>query len=139
MDDIFTTLIDEIFQLNGALLAAGDRIAATSGLSAARWQVLGRVADAPASVASIARGRGLRRQSVQETVARLERAGLVVRSPNPADLRAPLVAITDAGEAALARIEPVRSAWAASTPSAIPRAELEAALKTLQRLQRLIE
>jgi hypothetical protein len=36
-----TDLVLEVFRLNGRLLAAGDRLSKTVGLTSARWQVLG--------------------------------------------------------------------------------------------------
>ena len=84
-----TALVDEVFRLSDALTAAGDRLVAGEHLTAARGLTLGAVAHGPLSVAGIARRRGMRRQSAAESVAALERAGLVTRQPDPDDARAP--------------------------------------------------
>src|SRR5687768_12576510 len=60
-----TQIVLAVFRLNGDFLAAADEIAAPAGLTAARWQVLGAVLDAPRTVPEIARLMGLSRQGVQ--------------------------------------------------------------------------
>src|SRR5690349_11983762 len=92
--ELITALIDEVFQLNGKLLRAGDALSGEFGLTSARWQVLGAIGPDSATAAQIARRRGLRRQSVQEVVTRLRADGLVDVRPNPADRRAPLISLT---------------------------------------------
>ncbi|RDB45527.1 MarR family winged helix-turn-helix transcriptional regulator [Tsukamurella tyrosinosolvens] len=132
---LLTELVDEVFRVNAALLAEGDALAAGIGTTAAGWRVLGLLSDGAATVADIARRRGLRRQSVRETVERLERDGLVAREPNPADRRAPLVALTGRGGAALRDIEPARADWAARRSADLDPADLVAALRLLRRLR----
>ncbi|MBS4101632.1 MarR family winged helix-turn-helix transcriptional regulator [Tsukamurella paurometabola] len=132
---LLTELVDEVFRLGAVLLAEGDELAAGIGTTAAGWRVLGLLADGAATVADIARRRGLRRQSVRETVERLERDGLVVREPNTADRRAPLVALTDRGRAALRAVEPARADWAERRSAGLDPADLVAALRLLRRLR----
>jgi DNA-binding MarR family transcriptional regulator len=135
-DDAVTRLVDAVFAVNGAFTAQGDALVADFGLSAARWLILGALRDGPATIAAVARRRGLRRQSARESVERLERAGLVARAPNPADARAPLFALTAAGHDALTRIEPRRAAWARDLAAAL---EPEALATTLALLATLRE
>src|SRR5467141_3144788 len=63
-----TQLILDIFRLNGSLLAAGNELTRDLGLSSARWQVMGALAEGPLPAAQIARNMGLSRQSVQRLV-----------------------------------------------------------------------
>lgn len=130
-----TALVDEVFRLADAFAAAGDRLVAGEQLTAARWLTLGAVAHGPLSVASIARRRGMRRQSAAESVAALERAGLVTREPNPDDARAPLVHLTAEGRATLDRIRPVRLAWAEETARVSTPEELVATTDVLRRIR----
>ena len=67
------------------------------GQTTARWNVLSVLSDAPRSVASAARRLGLARQSVQRVADDLVAAGSLRREANPADARAPLLSLTDAG------------------------------------------
>lgn len=93
----------DVFQVNGALIALGDRLVAPLGLTSARWQVLGAVAQAPDGLptADIARNMGLARQSVQRVVDELAREGVLAFAPNPRHKRAKLVRLTDKGRTLL--------------------------------------
>ena len=95
-----TSLILEVFRLNGALIAAGDDLVADLGLTSARWQVLGAIALAPSAetVARLARSMGLHRQGVQRIVNELATEGIVVLGDNPRHRRAKLVRLTEKGE-----------------------------------------
>src|SRR3984957_21057366 len=96
-----TALVLEIFRLNGALLAEGDRLVGDIGLTSARWQVMGAAAlsPVPLPVAAIARNMGLTRQAVQRVANDLEQAGFVRFAPNPHHQRAQLLLLTAAGTA----------------------------------------
>nr|BFF01040.1 MarR family winged helix-turn-helix transcriptional regulator [Streptoalloteichus tenebrarius] len=128
-----------MFALNGLVLRAGDAMTAPHGLTSARWQVLGVLAHGPATVAQVARARGLRRQSVQETVDRLRADGLVAAHPNPRDRRAPLIHITEQGEHALRALGPSQTAWADELARAIPAEDLVTALAVLRALRERLE
>ncbi|WP_278256616.1 MarR family transcriptional regulator [Nocardioides convexus] len=117
-DDLLTEVVDHVFALAGRFTEAGDEITAPEGLSAARWLVLGALQDGPLSPAEIARRRGLTRQSIRESVARLERSGHLARTAG-ADQRTFLVALTARGREALARIEPRRRTWAEERAAAV--------------------
>jgi DNA-binding MarR family transcriptional regulator len=130
-----TRLVDEVVRLAGAFLAEGDAMTAPFGLTAARWLVLGALADEPVSVSEVARRRGLSRQSVRESAARLERDGLVVRVPDPADARAPRLALTPRAREALDDLEPVRVAWAGRVAAAVGLGELATTLATLRTIR----
>src|SRR6476659_73839 len=94
-----TNLMLDLFRLSSRLLAIGDRLAAGLGLTSARWQILGAIADAerPEPVAWLARNLGANRQNVQRIVNDLERDGLVVFEVNPHHRRAQLVVLTEKG------------------------------------------
>jgi DNA-binding MarR family transcriptional regulator len=129
-----TQLVDHVFALAALLTREGDAIAEPSGLTAARWLVLGALQDGPLSPADIARRRGLQRQSVRESVLRLERSGHIARIDGP-DRRTFLLQLTPRGQAALDDIEPRRAAWASETSTLVPPATLEAAVAALGTLR----
>jgi len=133
--DTITRLVDAVVAVSGAFLAEGDALVAEFELTAARWLVLGAVQDRPRTAAEIARLRGLRRQSVRETVARLERDGLLASQPNDADRRASLLVPTAKGRRALARIEPKRARWASELENILDADDLDAAVGLLTRLR----
>ncbi|WP_225726075.1 MULTISPECIES: MarR family winged helix-turn-helix transcriptional regulator [unclassified Nocardia] len=103
---LFSTAAITTFKLNGQFLAIAEALARPAGLTAAWWQVLGAVLHTPLPVAGIAREMGITRQSVQRIADLLVDKGLAEYRDNPAHRRAKLVAITDAGRAAIARITP---------------------------------
>lgn len=95
-----TSLILDVFRLNGRLLVAGDRLVSELGLTSARWQVLGAIAYAerPEPVAWHARTMGLHRQGVQRIVNELRAEGIVEFRPNPNHKRAHFVVLTQKGQ-----------------------------------------
>ncbi|MEV5001100.1 MarR family winged helix-turn-helix transcriptional regulator [Nocardioides sp. LML1-1-1.1] len=133
-DDLLTALVDHVFALAGRFTEAGDAITGPEDLSAARWLVLGALQDGPLSPAEIARRRGVARQSIRESVARLERSGHLSRTDGT-DQRTFLVALTSRGREALARIEPRRRAWAEETAAAVEVEALRDAVAVLARLR----
>ncbi len=81
-------------------------------MTAAWWQVLGAVLHEPLPVAGIARAMGITRQSVQRIADLLVERGLAAYHPNPAHRRAKLLAPTEEGRAAIARITPGHAEFA---------------------------
>ncbi|MFD9893202.1 MarR family winged helix-turn-helix transcriptional regulator [Amycolatopsis sp. NPDC059027] len=134
----FTEVINEVFLVNGELLAAGDALTAPVGLTAAQWQVLGFLEHGPSTAAELARRRGLRRQSVQETVNRLLRNGMLERSVNPGDARAPLLRLTDRARTALRQLGESQVSWADGAAAQVSRDDLETTLRTLRRLREVL-
>jgi DNA-binding MarR family transcriptional regulator len=136
--ETFTRVIDAVFACNGGFLAAGDALTEPVGLTAAQWQVLGFLEDGPATAAEVARRRGLRRQSVQETVNRLLRNAMLDRLPNPADARAPLLMVTRRAKEALRELDAAQVEWAEDVAAEVSQEELETTLRTLQRLREVV-
>jgi DNA-binding MarR family transcriptional regulator len=110
-EDPLNDLVLNVFWLNGFFLDAADRLTAGSGLTTARWQVLGAVLHEPLTVAAIARNMGLARQSVQRTANLLVEQGLCEYSPNPAHRRAKLLSPTSRGLDSIRQLTPSVTAW----------------------------
>lgn len=130
-----TALILEVFQCNGRLLEAGDRLARDVGLTSARWQVLGALAHGPLTAAQIARNMGVKRQSVQRLVDVLAEEGVVRLEDNPHHLRAKLVRTTPAGQSKFARIGSIQAEWVNRLADGLPAAEIERAVALLREVQ----
>ncbi|MGM7645402.1 MarR family winged helix-turn-helix transcriptional regulator [Nocardia sp. JW2] len=128
-----------VYRLNGQFLALGDELAAPAGISVAWWQVMAAVEHQPLPVAGIARAIGITRQSVQRVADILVGKGLCEYRPNPAHKRAKLVAITEAGEAAIRRIDPQHEVLARRLADALGPAEFAATVETLTRLSAAID
>lgn len=134
----FTRLVLLVFQLNGLLLQAGDRMAAPAGQTSARWQVMGVVDHGPMTVAAVARRMGLTRQSVQRTADVLVADGVAAYADNPADRRARLLALTDHGRRALRAIEVGQRAWARELGDAVGAEALLRAESVLEQIHALL-
>ncbi len=134
LGDAFSELVVRVFRLEGMLAAAGDALAEPAGQSSARWRVLAAVEAEPRSVAQIARGWSLARQSVQRVADLLEREGLVDYEENPAHRRAKLVRLTVEGRRTLRRIQKAQRTWADTAGEQIGRDTLDAANRALERV-----
>ncbi|GAA2161022.1 MULTISPECIES: MarR family winged helix-turn-helix transcriptional regulator [Glycomyces] len=128
-----------VFRANGALMAAGDALTRPAGLTSARWQVLGVIDHAPATVADIARTMGLRRQSVQQTADALVADGLALLAENPRHRRAKLLEPTGEGRTALAEVERAHAEWADALAAQLQPSQIEAATAALRALTDALE
>ncbi|ESX69476.1 MarR family transcriptional regulator [Mesorhizobium sp. M0027] len=137
--NVFTELVLAVFRMNGSFLDAADRLAAPTGLTAARWQVLGAVLKEPKSVADVARDMGLARQSVQRLADILAAEGLAAYADNPAHRRAKLLSITDAGRAAVKNIGTRQHVWANRVSEGMDADALKASLDLLRTLTERVE
>ncbi|HZF88970.1 MarR family winged helix-turn-helix transcriptional regulator [Streptomyces sp.] len=137
--DLFSRSAIGVFRLNGQFLSVAEELAGPAGLTAARWQVLGAVLREPLPVAGIARAMGITRQSVQRIADLLVARGLAEYRPNPAHRRAKLLAPTEAGRAAIDRIQPGHAAYADRLAEVFGEAELAAAVAALERLSRVLD
>jgi DNA-binding MarR family transcriptional regulator len=91
----------------------------------------------PRRMSALAELEGVRMPSMTDVVRRLERLGLVTRTPDPADRRAVLVRVTDEGrrfydELRAAREEFLRERLAVLEP--VERDAIDAAVPALRRL-----
>lgn len=135
--DAVTSLVIEVFRLNGDLLAAGDTLVGDLGLTSASWQVLGAIAlsTVPLPVAHIARNMGLSRQAVQRSVDEMRADGLVRLEANPHHRRAMLVLMTKQGEDAYAAASQRQARWADALASGLSVRGIEAAGHILRDLR----
>jgi DNA-binding MarR family transcriptional regulator len=128
-------LVRALYEAAAAVRARGEAIAGTAGQSQARWQVLYLLADQPRTVPAVARRLGLARQSVQRVIDLLAGEGLAAAEENPDHERSPLYALTEEGQATLARINAAATAWHATVLQAFESAELECGREFLRRLR----
>ncbi len=135
----FTNLVLEAFRFNGRLVATGDRMSKDLGLSTARWQVLGAIDERPLTVAQIARAMGLRRQSVQRTVNRLQEARTLTLVENPDHRRANLVQLTTRGRTAFRNVMRRQMEWANRVAQGISAGEIGEAVRVMRVLRERLE
>src|SRR5215469_184724 len=134
--DIATDVVLETFRVNGLLVAAGNRLAAAEGLTAALWQVLGPVAQAgrPLTVPQVARRMGLTRQAVQASVNRLRSEGLVETRENLDHRRSPLIWLTAVGRQKYEALDRRQIRWINELSAGLKLADLTAAARLLRDL-----
>lgn len=131
---LLTELALELARAQSQLDEAAQRLAEPSGLTAARWQVLGAVASAPAPAAQVARTIGLTRQAVQQTADALEAEGLIQYRANPNHKRAKLIEATSLGRQRLAAAQARQIVWANRLGKRLGRASLEACLAGIRAI-----
>lgn len=131
---VLTRLIMTTFRLNARLMEAAEGMAATGGITAARWQVLGGVLDQPRSVADVGRLMGMSRQGVQRIADLLVEQGLARYQPNPAHRRAKLLACTEVGHWSIRQIALRQHPWTNAIGATVGLDELSAAQQTMDRL-----
>jgi DNA-binding MarR family transcriptional regulator len=123
-----------VFRVNGLLLDAADTIAKPSGITSARWQVLGAVLAEPQTVADIARLMGLARQSVQRLADLLVREDFATYQENPAHRRAKLLAITSKGKRVVKSLSARHDAWTEQIRAKVALKDTERANAVLEHL-----
>jgi DNA-binding MarR family transcriptional regulator len=132
--EVLTALIIPMIQLNAHFSRAGETIAKAGGQTLARWLVLEAVAPTPSTVARIARGLGLTRQSVQRIADLVAIDGLTAYSDNPAHERSKLVRITQRGQRTLRTIQAAQRVWANRVGAEVGEADLRHASRVVDRL-----
>ncbi|MEV0253133.1 MarR family transcriptional regulator [Streptomyces sp. NPDC050732] len=137
--DLLSRTALTVFRLNGQLLAVSDELAGPAGLTAAHWQVLGAVLHEPLPVSGIARAMGITRQSVQRVADLLVRKGLAEYAPNPAHRRAKLLRPTEAGLAAVAKIDPGHAELAERLAAALGTDGFTESVRVLERLSAALD
>jgi DNA-binding MarR family transcriptional regulator len=135
--EALNALIDELFQLNGRVLAAGDELSATHGLTGARWQVMAalQLEERPLTVAQIARRMGLQRQSVQRLCDILVAQGVLSYRDNPDHKRAKLVDFTAKGREIFDKMDAIQLEWANSITADFSLEDLESTARMLRKLK----
>lgn len=134
--EAYRLLVADVYELAGLSRARSEATARAHGHTAARWHVLSVLSEERLTVAAAARRLGLARQSVQRVADDLVTTGHLDAVPDPADRRAPLVGVTDAGRELLARLfaESEQERRRMLSRTGVEVAELERARATVRRL-----
>jgi DNA-binding MarR family transcriptional regulator len=136
--DAFTDFVVEVSRLGAMFTAKGEGFARLADQTLARWVILDAIEDGAATVAQVARRRGIARQAVQRVADLLEQEGLVSYAPNPAHRRAKLLRPTSRGHAALRTISIAQKAWADALGEEIEEATLRRLTERIKRIRRTV-
>lgn len=126
-----------VFDVNGLVNQAGERVSRPLGQSAARWHVLGR-AFQPQTVAQMAADMGHARQSVQRVADVLAREGLVAYRELPTDRRTKLVELTPRGHEVLGQIYRRQVAWFSEVASRLSETTLRELTTSLNEVAEVL-
>ena len=139
--DALTSLILDLFRLNSVLLTVGDRLVAPLGLTSARWQILGAIAEAerPQPVAWLARDLGANRQNVQRIVNDLHKEGLVIFEVNPHHRRAQLVVLTEKGRRTFEAAMELQAPWVSCLSEGLSVKDIETVRCVVAALRKKLE
>jgi DNA-binding MarR family transcriptional regulator len=101
-----TVALEHLFEVAVWLTEAMDRGLAERGLTRPRAELLWRLRGrSPMTQRELSQALRCTPRNVTDLVDALEAAGLVSRGPHPTDRRATLVSLTEAGDAAAARMQ----------------------------------
>lgn len=91
------------------------------------------------TVGELAAGERVSTAAMSKRVSRLERDGLVARTPSPADRRRVGLTLTEIGHRTLRRVRSRRTAWLANRLGALTPAELAAVGAAVEPLARIAD
>jgi MarR family transcriptional regulator, transcriptional regulator for hemolysin len=131
------------FWINRASRAIGrrlDRDLRPLGLAMSHLPVLRALAErGPCSQRQLAEIAGVEQSTMTEMLARMERAGIVRRAPNPDDRRAVVVSLTRRAHARFAKAREVLTQGEQSVMSVLAADERVVLLKLLERVTSALE
>ena len=127
-------------QAIGLLIRRARAAGRAHELSLSELAVLGRLErEAPATTADLARAEGVRPQSMGATIAALEEAGLIARTPHATDGRQMLVALTAKGAAVRRSVKDAKHTWLAQAVKKLDKREQETLFRVGEIIRRLAE
>lgn len=134
-------LIVEVFRLNGQLISTADKLVSKFGITGARWQVMGALAQAGdrETVARLAASMGLARQSVQRVVNEMVADGLLKFEDNPQHKRSKLVTMSEKGEKVFISALEIQIPWVKALSKGISQKDLETSKAILNKLRKRLE
>src|SRR3954452_337975 len=101
-----------------------------------QWAILSVLsrADAPMSLASLARTMMVRNQNMTGMITRLEQLGFAERADDPKDLRSSRVVLTRRGRAAIEKLRPAYEQWRDAMAGNLSERDLATAAKTVETM-----
>ncbi|PPS71009.1 MULTISPECIES: MarR family winged helix-turn-helix transcriptional regulator [Streptomyces] len=133
-------LVGLLKRVTGLLGRAVEPLYAGAPLTAPEVDVLVplRHATDPVIASGLAQHMGMSRAGMSKTLAKLERRGFIARTPNPADRRAALVVVTEAGAQAIDAFFPRQLAAEVELLTDLGK-DRQQVIRALQRLVEVME
>lgn len=129
-------LIASVIQLSNLLTRRLAPIFEKARVTPQQWAVLSALAsaDAPMTLAGLARTMLVSKQNMTGMVARLQDLGLAERSDDPTDLRSSRVQLTRRGRALVEKFRPSYDEWRAALGKEVSEREMAGLARALDRL-----
>jgi DNA-binding MarR family transcriptional regulator len=128
----------ELMQALGLLVRRARAAAATHELSLMESAVMRRLSvDGPATTADLARAERMKPQSMGTTIAALEEAGMVRRTPHATDGRQMLIELTEKGVSVRGSVKDAKQTWLAQAIEQLDEQERETLFKAGEIIRRL--
>jgi len=128
--------IASVIQLSNLLTRRLAPIFEKARVTPQQWAVLSALAsaDAPMTLAGLARTMLVSKQNMTGMVARLQDLGLAERSDDPSDLRSSRVQLTRRGRALVEKFRPSYDQWRAALGKEVSEREMAGLARVLDRL-----
>jgi DNA-binding MarR family transcriptional regulator len=141
LDYVVEGIVDRISGIAKRVHRNMERVLAEQGLSYGDWQVLGQLRNTghPCTPGHLSKKLDLSSGATTSRIDRLEREGLVQRSPDPSDRRGVRLELTDAGHERYERAVSVAARRERFFASALDRDEQEQLTVLLRKLMLALE
>lgn len=138
---LLTSIILDVFKLNGLLVQEGDKLVKELGLTSARWKVLGALSfsETPLIVSDIARKMGQSRQSVQRLANEMMDEGFLAAFDNPNNKKAKLYSLTDSGTEVFRQAMERQSHWVNKIAEGLSESELQITSELIHKITLRLE
>src|SRR5947209_7562718 len=129
-------LVAGVIQLANLLTRRLAPVFAKARITPQQWAILSVLsrADAPMSLASLARTMMVSKQNMTGMMARLEQLGFAERADDPKDLRSSRVVLTRRGRATVDKLRPAYQQWREALGGELSERDLVNAAKTVDAL-----
>ena len=129
-------LVTGVIQLANLLMRHLAPVFEKARVTPQQWAILAALdgAEAPLTLAGLARTMLVSKQNMTGMVARLEELGLVERQADRNDLRSSRLLLTRRGRATVEKLRPAYEAWRRELGSDLAERDLAALTRTVDRL-----
>ncbi|WP_172135478.1 MarR family winged helix-turn-helix transcriptional regulator [Adlercreutzia sp. ZJ473] len=125
-----------VYEAHRALFQNLERALAPFGVTPVEWNAMNQLDHhGPLSQKRLAEALQKEQATITRTVDRMQRKGLVTRTPDPKDRRANIVSLTPASQELLTEIEPHAISAAKSTIAEIDPADLAVFFRVLNQVR----
>jgi DNA-binding MarR family transcriptional regulator len=129
-------LVTGVIQLANLLMRSLAPVFEKARVTPQQWAILSALdgAEAPLTLAGLARAMLVSKQNMTGMVARLEELGLVERQADKNDLRSSRLMLTRRGRATVEKLRPAYEAWQRALAGDVAERDLATLTRTVDRL-----